>query len=198
VSAGATAALTREIAGTGRGLIRLARYDARWAEDFDFSTTGFFRSFFAPVLALPFTLVLAALAVSNGGAKPFTSGDLLAAGVSHVTGVAAFAVLVALIARPFGLTAGYAAFMILVNWSGLFITLAACAAAALTLFGATGLGLFGFAWILLFLIQFYIIWRAARETLSADYGPAVLMVVLSVAIGAASNAAGNLAAALLT
>jgi len=181
VSAGATAALTREIAGTGRGLIRLARYDARWAEDFDFSTTGFFRSFFAPVLALP-----------------FTSGDLLAAGVSHVTGVAAFAVLVALIARPFGLTAGYAAFMILVNWSGLFITLAACAAAALTLFGATGLGLFGFAWILLFLIQFYIIWRAARETLSADYGPAVLMVVLSVAIGAASNAAGNLAAALLT
>jgi hypothetical protein len=198
VSEGATAALTREIAQTGRGLVRLVRYDPAWPDGFDLSSIGFFRSFFAPLLALPFTLVVAALAVSDGGAKPFTTGVLVAAGLAHLFGAVAFPVLVALFARPFGLTGGYAAFVILVNWASLFLNVAACAAAALTPFGKTGLGLFGFFWILLFLTQFYVIWRAARETLSADYAPAVLMVVLSVAVGAASDQVGGLLARLLT
>ena len=198
MSQGATAALTREIAETGRGLIRLARYDARWPEGFDLTGAGFFRSFFAPLLALPFTLVTAALAVSEGGAKPFTADVLLAAGVAHVFGALAFPVVVALLARPFGLTVGYAAFVIVVNWASLFINVAACAAGALTPLGKTGMGLFGFFWILLFLTQFYLIWRAARETLSIDYAPAVLMVVLSVAVGAASDQVGGFVARLLT
>ena len=41
----ATAELTREIADAGRGVVRLARHDAKWAEPLDLSATGFLRSF---------------------------------------------------------------------------------------------------------------------------------------------------------
>jgi hypothetical protein len=197
VSEGATAALTREIAGTGRGLVRLARYDPSWPDGFDLSTTGFFRSFFAPLLALPFALVVAALALSEGGTEPLTTHALWAAGLSHLFAVFAFPALVAAFARPFGLTSGYAAFVVLVNWAGLFINIASCLASPLTLLGVGGFGVFGFLWMMLFLLQLYLIWRAARETLSPDYPPALLMVVLSVAVGVAADQVGGFLARLV-
>jgi hypothetical protein len=191
MSEGANAALTREIAETGRGLVRLARYDPRWPDGFDLTTTGFFRSFFGPLLALPFYLVLAALAASEGGAKPFTGQILWIAGIGHVFNAVAFPALVAAFARPFGFTSGYAAFIILVNWAALFINVALCLCAPLTLLGRGGFEAFGFLWMMLFLVSIYLIWRAARETLSTEFTPALLMVVLSVAVGVASDQVGG-------
>ena len=198
MSNGATTALTQEIAAAGRGLIRLARHDPRWPDGFDVSTTGFFRSFFAPLLALPFALVAAALALSEGGMKTLSAATLWASGLSHLVSALAFPALVAIIARPFQLTVGYAAFIVLVNWTVLFTNLILCAAAPLTLLGKAGYGVFAFVLMMLMLTQLYLIWRAARETLSVDYAPALLMVVLSVAVGVAADQVGGLIAGLVT
>lgn len=198
MSEGASTALTQEIAAAGRGLIRLARRDPRWPEGFDLSSAGFFRSFFAPLLALPFAVVAAALAISDGGLKPLSAGTLWASGLGHLVNALAFPALVAVFARPFGLTVGYGAFIVMVNWTVLFVSLALCAAAPLTLLGQVGYGVFAFLLMGLMLLQLYLVWRAARETLSVDYAPALLMVVLSVAVGVASDQAGGFMARLVT
>ena len=195
---GATAALSREIGGAGRGVLRLARFDPRWPEDFDFSATGFYRSFFAPVLALPFNLVLAALAASEGGARPLTATLLWAAALTHVFTALGFPLLVAAFARPFGFTVGYAGFIVLVNWANLFINLALCAVSPLTLLGKAGFGLFSFFWMVLSLLQIFMIWRSARMTLSTELPPALLMVVLWVAIGVVSDQAAVFLARVIT
>ena len=195
---GATAALSREIGGAGRGVLRLARFDPRWPEDFDFSAVGFYRSFFAPALALPFTLVLTALAATEGGSKPLTATLLWAAALTHVITALGFPLLVAAFARPFAFTVGYAGFIVLVNWSNLFITFALCAVSPLTLLGKDGFGFFNFFWLVLSLAQIFMIWRSARMTLSTEFPPALLMVVLWVAIGVASDQAALFVARLVS
>jgi hypothetical protein len=182
----AAAALTREIADAGRGVARLVRYDPRWPEGFDFSAGGFVRSFFGPLLALPFYVVFAAMISTKGGAEPLTSGPLWAAAIGHALNTAAFPILVALVARPFGLASGFAAFIVLVNWAGLFVNIALTAISPLTLLGDTGFDILGFAWLILFGLSIFLTWRAARETLSTEVAPALLMVVLSVAVGVAA------------
>jgi hypothetical protein len=172
-------ALTREIADAGVGVGRLLRYDPRWPYGFDPTVRGFLRSFLGPLLALPFALVVARIITANQGEANL---DLWAAAVSHVVSALAYPVLIALIARPLGLGQGYAGFIVVVNWSSLYLNAAAAAAGALTLFGANGYTLFTLTWFLIFCASLFVIWRAAREILSDDIGPAVLMVVLSVAV----------------
>ena len=182
----ATAALTREIADTGRGLVRLLRYDPSWPEGFDVSTEGFLRSFFGPLLALPFYVVFAAMVSTKGGAEPVVAAALWSAVIGQVIEVISFPLLVGAVARPFGLAAGFAAFIVLVNWTRLFLWMALTAASALTVLGDQGRGMLGFVWLVLFALQIFLTWRAARVTLSTEVAPALLMVVLYVAVGVAA------------
>lgn len=188
----AAAALTREIAGAGKSLVRLIRYDPDWPLGMDFSSRGFVRSFFAPLLALPFTLVFAAIVLTTGGAQPVTPAILWAAALSHVFNVAGYTILVGLMARPLGFAAGYGAFIILVNWATLFLTLALCVLAGLSFVGEPGIVVQRVLWFALFMLSLFITWRAGRETLSADVGPPLMMVVLSVAVGMGSDQAATL------
>lgn len=194
----ATAALTREIADAGRGLARLLRYDPRWPDGFDMSTVGFLRSFFGPLLALPFYIVFAAMVSTKGGAEPLAAGVLWAAAVGHAIEIVGFPLLVAAVARPFGLTAGFAAFIVLVNWTRLFIWMALTAASSLTVLGDAGRSMLGFVWLVLFAVQIFITWRAARETLSTEVAPAMLMVVVYVAVGVAAAQLADVIVALFS
>lgn len=183
----ATAALTREIADAGAGLVRMTRLEPDWAAWFDFSTTGFLRSFFAPALALPFYVVVAAILNSNGGVEPLSGPSLWAAGVGHVLNALAYPAVVALLARPFGFAAGYAAFVVVTNWASLFINMALSLASPLMLLGAFGKALFAPLWMLLFIASVFLIWRASRQTLAPDIAPALLMVVLFIGVGMAAD-----------
>jgi hypothetical protein len=174
-----TAALTREIADAGVGVGRLMRYDPRWPYGFDPTVRGFIRSFLGPLLALPFALVTARVITAN---QADVHLDLWAAAFSHVLSALAYPVLIAAIARPLGFGQGYAGFIVVVNWASLYLNAAAAAAGALTLLGANGYTLFTLTWFLIFCASLFVTWRAAREILSEDVGPAVLMVVLSVAV----------------
>lgn len=191
MSAEAQAALTREIADAGRGLMRLVRYDPSWEGYFEQSATGFLRSFFAPALALPFYLVAAGI-VSGAGpqAEDPTLREVAAIALSHLIATLGYPALVAAFARPLGVSAGYAGFIIVANWSTLFLNIALAATAFLTLGGDFGYALFSLCWLVIFAFSMFVVWRAARETLSTEVAPAVLMVVLMVAVSVAADQVG--------
>lgn len=182
------AALTREISDAGRGVARLIRYDPRWTDSFDPTVGGFLRSFFAPVLALPFLIVVTALL------QPFTPDahgprELWGVAIAQLTNAVAYPVVLGLLARPLDFGAGYSGFIVVVNWSNLFAAVATAGAAALLPLG--GLGLFGFIWLAVFAASLFVIWRAARETLARDVAPALLAVVLWVGLGALTDHLGD-------
>jgi hypothetical protein len=185
-------ALPREIADAGVGVGRLIRYDPRWPDGFNPTTGGFLRSFIGPALGLPFDLI-AVTAMSAGAGAPVTNAVMWAAVLSHVANAIAYPALIAAVARPLKIGAGYAGFVIIINWASLFISIATAAMSALALAGPTGAGLFTFAWLAMFGVMLFVIWRAARETLSEEVPIALLMVVLSVGVGVVIDQLAGLA-----
>ena len=183
----AAAEIPREIASAGVGVGRLIRYDPRWPDSFNATTGGFLRSFLGPLLALPFALIVAA-AYGAAEATPGTASTLISVGaVSHLFYTLAYPVLLGAMARPLGIGAGYAGFVIVVNWSSLFLNIALAGASALALFGMPGFSAFSLLAIGLFGLSIFVIWRAAREILSPEIPVALLMVVLSVGMIALSD-----------
>lgn len=184
--------LTREIAGAGVGLARVVRFDPRWPDGFDLSTDGFLRSFIGPLIALPFAVAAAAMLARGDAGQPVGASVLWAAGVGHVINSIGFPAVVFVLARPLRLTEGFAAFVIVLNWAALFLNLALAVASVVALLGPVGFGLFNFVLFLVSLLSIFVTWRAARETLSHEIAPALLMVVLSVGVGALSEQIGIL------
>ena len=177
--------LTQEIGLAGRGIVRLARFDPRWWEAFDFSTTGFVRSFLARLLGLPFYLFFAAVidrALSHG--QIGTWAALWPETAAFLIDLVVYPLLIALIARPLKIAAGYAAFIIVTNWTSLFLNVVLALVSVLATAGEGGLAVFGLFWFVLAGLAIFLTWRAARETLSHELAPVVLVVVLSVASGA--------------
>ena len=186
----AAARLTADIRGAGAGLLRLMRFDPRWAEGFDASANGFLRSFAGPLLALPAYLVVAAMLSRievAGAAQAGADRLVLAASVDFVLSAAAYPVLIAVIARVFRIGEGYGAFIVVTNWAQVFLNGFLVAASSLMLLGEVGVGIFRLAWMVQLLATLYITWRAARETLSTDIAPALLSVVLLVAVEVATS-----------
>ncbi len=189
----AAEALAAESAAAGKGLFRLMAFDPRWAEGFDASTAGFLRSFIAPLLALPFYLSAAAtLSQMVGGAEP-DSADLAAAALSHLINAFGFPLVIGLLARPLRAQAGYAGFVVVMNWACLAFNVLLAATALLAMAGDPGMRVFKVALLIMFSLSIFVIWRAARENLSPDVPVALLVVVMSVAFSEiAEEAAGAL------
>jgi hypothetical protein len=124
---------------------------------------------------------VSAMATANGAVVG--NRVMWAAVASHVLNAVAFPAVIAAIAKPLRIGPGYAGFIIIVNWASLFVNVCTAAAAVLILAGETGQGLFTFFWLTLFGVSLFITWRASRETLSDEIPIALLMVVLSVAVG---------------
>lgn len=181
----------RDIADAGVGVARLLRYDPRWLEGFDASASGFLRSFAGPVLSLPFVVIVAAMITGvPGDGHVIDPRTLWAAGLSQAMSLIAYPAVVAALVRPLGIGEGYGSFIVVVNWASLFVNIAVTAASALLLFGS--FDLFGIVWLALFGVSLFVVWRAARETLSPDFGPALMMVVLWVGLGVVTDKLGQL------
>jgi hypothetical protein len=184
-------AITREIAEAGVGVGRLIRYDPRWPDGFNPSAAGFVRSFLGPLFGLPFNLMASALIAR---ASPGPMHNLLwVAAASHIASALAFPALVAAIARPLKVGEGYAGFIIIYNWASLFVNVLTAAVSLLILTGDLGYDVFTTIWLLLFGVSLFVVWRAACETLSPDIPIALLMVVLSVAVGVLTDQVASFA-----
>ncbi len=173
--------LPRDITGAGVGVARLIRFDPRWREAFDPSAGGFLRSFAGPILSLPFVLIVEAMTTGVPGDGHVIDPRILwAAALSQLMAMVAYPAALAFLAKPLGVGAGYGAFIVVVNWASFLVSITVAAATALLLFGASNL--FFFVWLVLFGLSLFVVWRAARETLSEEIGPTLTVVVLWVGV----------------
>ena len=168
-------ALAAEARSAGGGLVRLVRADPAWADRFAFTTGGFVRSFAAPLVVLP--LYIAAVALVDRGAS---GRALWGAGTAHLIDAFGFPLLLAAIAAPLRFKAGFAAFVTVNNWATLYLNIALALASLLTLLGPDGLQAFSWASLVLLCLSVLLVWRIARETLSFELAPIVLVVVLAL------------------
>ena len=169
-------ALTLEARAAASGIVRLVRGDPAWDQGFDFTTSGFIRSFIGPVLALP--LYVAAVALVEH------PSSLLQAALAHLLDAFGFPLLLAIISGPMRLKAGFAAFVTVNNWAALYLNVALALASLFALLGSSGEQVFSLCSLLLLCLSVLIVWRIAHETLSQELAPIVLVVVLSLAWGA--------------
>jgi hypothetical protein len=171
-----------EILQAGRGLGRLLRFDPKWAELFDFSLSGFLRSFYGPLLALPFYVFFVAMVQAIQVAERGVSLPILgvAAG-QHLLDAFGYVLLIGLIAKPLGIGAGFSAFATIINWAALYLNAVLALASLLLLGGPDGLEIFAQIYRILLVVSVFLVWRAGRETLTRDIAPLVLVVVLSLA-----------------
>ncbi len=180
--------LAQQIACAGRGLAGLIAAKPDWFRNFDLSTTGFLRSFLGPVLALPlhlFAFAVVERAILNGKTMP--AADFYLVALAHLVDMTAFPLLIALLARPLRIGAGYPAFVIVTNWASLFLNIVFAGAALLALGGAEGVEMFRFIYLILLCFSVFLVWRFGRAVLSREVAPVLLVVVLSVAVSAGAD-----------
>ena len=185
----ASPSLTREVSDAAWGLIALLRHREDWSLGFDPTARGFVRSFIAPALALPFYLMTSAMIAR--ATHVTGAGPLWADGLSDVMDALAYPLVVAAFARPLKLGGGFTAFIVTINWASLFINLLLAASSVALMFGREGAAVFSTATLILFALSIFITWRAARSALTEELAPALLMVVLSVAVGVLCDQAGR-------
>lgn len=171
-----------EILRAGLGLGRLLRFDARWAEGFEFSLKGFLRSFYGPLLALPFyVFYIAMVQATQVAGRGVTAPILLVAGGEHLLDAYGYLLIIAIVARPLRFSAGFSAFATIVNWASLYLNGVLAVGSLMLMAGEDGLETFSLYYFLLICVSVFLIWRAARETLTREFAPVLLVVVLSVA-----------------
>lgn len=104
-----------EIAAALYGAFVLARFDARGMQHFDVSLSGFWRSFFALVLVLPFGLY--SLMQSYPETEASRTWVILVVAIHQVVDWISFPLVMVPIARRMGLSHTYIPFIIASNWS---------------------------------------------------------------------------------
>jgi hypothetical protein len=181
-----------EIFNAGRGALALAALRPDWTSFYDLTPGGFIRSFFAPAMALPFYVFCEGLAARNmAGTADVPIADLWSAGLAHVLDAAAFPALIFLLARPLQITKGYGAFIVVTNWASLFLNMVLAAASLLAFAGADGLDGFRLISLVVLCVWIFFTWRAARLLLTPEIAPVLLIVVLSIGVGALADTAAD-------
>jgi hypothetical protein len=178
-----------EVAGAVSGMARLIAHRDDWFQGFDLTARGFVRSFLAQAAALPFYLVTAAL-VARVSAPAQALPTVWAAGAAHVLDTFSYPLLIALIARPLRLGGGFPAFIVVNNWISLIFNAAMAVLAFFVLLGREGFAVFSTGFLVLFGLSIFLTWRTARETLTEELAPALLVTVLSVAVGVGCDRVG--------
>jgi hypothetical protein len=181
-----------EIFNAGRGALALVALRPNWTSFYDLTPGGFIRSFFGPAMALPMSVFCAGLVARNmAGTADVPIPDLWSAGLAHVVDAATFPALIFLLARPLQIAKGYGAFIVVTNWAALFLNAILAAASLLAFAGADGLKAFQGVSLLVVCVWIFFTWRAARLLLTKEIAPVLLIVVLSVGIGALADAGAD-------
>lgn len=171
-----------------RGAVGIALGDKNALGNFDRSIDGFFRSFFAFVLALPFYLLISSAEwriVNETGPNDIAVGfqayivlKIAAAGLSWV----AFPLAVAALARPLGFSRQYVSYIVAYNWAQLPILAAITGPYFLFSLGLLPVGGLAFLHLMLLIGVLWYRWRIATVVLGATAGLAAGLVVLDIVL----------------
>ncbi len=178
----------QEVVSSLYGAYRLARFDADGLKYFNDSIDGFWRSFFAAVLVLPFYLVLLmvrhAVALEHVAAARFYSVELIA----YVIAWVAFPLIMTVFARHLDRDRFYVRFIVAYNWAAVLqnavylpVTILATAGVLPNaVANAVGLAVLG-------LIVVYV-WFIARTALELEPGKSASVVGLDFLLSILVNA----------
>jgi hypothetical protein len=108
---------TAEIRRSLEGAWLLARLDPTAMSHFDLSVEGFWRSFFAAVVAAPPYMLLVANQYSNTGAGAHIGVVVFVEVLSYILSWLAFPVLAAFATKLLGLSHRYVALVVATNWA---------------------------------------------------------------------------------
>jgi hypothetical protein len=153
----------------------------------DISLDGFWRSFGAIVLILPFTmLTLLSLRQSAATAEeapaPFAGSDIALEGVALIVDWIAFPLVFALLARPLGLGANYVPFIITRNWASVIVAAIGGSVHALNIVGLAPVALVQFLLLAVLVIALRFAYVIARVALDASFALALPVVALDFLI----------------
>ena len=158
----------------------------------DTSLEGFWRSFAAVILVIPFALLMhysqASLEAELVDSVP-QGNSLLVDGMALLCDWFAFPVVFALIARPFGLASRYVPFIVTRNWGSVIISALTGVLFGLHLLGVVPGVVMPYAFIAVFAVALRFYYLIARTTLQVSMGmtlPIVLLdFLLTLTIGSA-------------
>jgi hypothetical protein len=153
----------------------------------DTSLEGFWRSFAAIILVLPFVVVgllsQAPLAVEAGGTPPTMTGSGLSlSAIALVIDWVAFPIVFALIAPPFGLASRYVPFIVTRNWASVIIAAMVGVVHALHLVGILPTALVPYLLLVAIAVALRFSYVIARLALAVSMGMALPIVMLDLLI----------------
>jgi hypothetical protein len=153
-----------EIRASLRGAILLAQRDKTGMELFNLSVDGFFRSFFAAVIAAPIYAVLLAQRYTAEMPAGFSSvlfGEIF----GYVLGWVAFPVAAIFLTRLFGLGPRYVPLVVAANWAAVVQAVVFLAAAVIGgIFGPAGASILVLAAMMAVIFYEWFVMRTALDT----------------------------------
>ncbi|MCH7929300.1 MAG: hypothetical protein IIA01_02205 [Proteobacteria bacterium] len=182
---------SRDVVSALYGAWRLMRFDAGGMAWFDLSIPGFWRSFFAALLAAPFFAVLVGMQFA-GGDRPFDPGwATLVLAVAYCLSWAAFPVAAILITRLLRLTDRYVALIVAYNWANVLqiavILIANLIDASGLLPGSPGVILPFAVMVFVLVYQWFVTRTALASTTATAIGVVIIQLVIDVFIELAAE-----------
>lgn len=178
-----------EIRSSIRGALMLAQRDPAGLDQLNLTVEGFWRSFFAAVLAAPIYVLL--VAQHHTWAPDASTGSILVGeGLGYVLGWLALPLAAIFLVRLFGLGSRYVPLVVAANWAGLvqaFVFLAAVVVANLLGAGAGSLVLL-FATLGVLLYEWYVVRIALATSGMVAAGFVAADWVLSLLVNAVAGA----------
>ena len=155
----------------------------------DTSLEGFWRSFSAVVLLIPFALMalLSQQQVPAAGAavEPLTPAGIVLDAIALIVDWLTFPLIFALMSRPFGLGSRYVPFIVARNWASVVIAAIVSVVHALHLLGVLPTALLPFALIVAIGVSLRFSYVIARITLAISMSLALPIVILDLLISLA-------------
>jgi hypothetical protein len=161
------------------GAWRLAHLDASGMLYFNLTVEGFFRSFFAPILALPFFLLQVPLQ-----AEPAADVTqlLVIEGIAYLIVWIAYPALMILFCRLLDLSQNYAPFIVAYNWSQIVVVALYLPLNAVIGLELLGSGMAAILWLLGLLASCFYLWFIARTALGASTMVALGLTIAEVLV----------------
>ena len=167
---------------------------AEGLQQLDLSIGGFWRSFAAVFLILPFAVLAllgerSVMAASGEAVVPLTGGIVAAHGFTVLLDWVAFPLVFAALARPLGLSRHYVPFIVARNWAAVISTAIAALAHALLVVGIVPAAAAPFLLIVVLGIVLRFAYFVARTALAVPLGIAIPIVVLDLLVSLTVEAA---------
>jgi hypothetical protein len=171
-----------EIISSFIGAWRVFRLDPDAMRWFNTSMDGFWRSFFAAILALPSFAFAFAFQLGDMVDTPEPAVAGLLGAIAYAASWIAFPVIAALVVRPMGYGHNYVPYIVVHNWAGGLVAQVYLVVEILVRVGIFAGEMGGFVKIVLFVVTLWYGWRVARAALEASASLAAALVVLATGL----------------